>query len=70
MIKFCAECGATKKVWDRAQGLDVCRCGSTDVRPLEDDLIHIEFQSLIESAFDPFTRHYLEALALTIEPKP
>lgn len=67
MMKFCADCGATKQQWDKAEGLDICRCGSQDVRPLSDDLISIEFQSMIEAAFDPFTRHYLEALSLTIE---
>lgn len=66
-MKFCNDCGRTASVWGGDERGAVCICGSIDVRPLSDQLVNLEFQSLIETEFTPFDRHWLEALALTVE---
>lgn len=68
-MKFCGNCGATGSVWNSTvEADDTCpHCGSTDLHPLADELIDVEFQSMVENAFSPFDRHFLEAQALTIE---
>lgn len=66
-MKFCNDCGRTGSVWGGDERGTVCKCGSIDVRPLSDQIIDLEFMSIIESAFTPFDRHVMEAIALTIE---
>ena len=66
---FCNNCGRTGSVWGGDERGRVCKCDSIDIRPLSDQIIDLEFMSMIETAFTPFDRHVLEALALTIEPE-
>lgn len=66
-MKYCEDCGRTGSVWGGLKSQPVCFCGSTNIHPLSDMVIDIEFQSLIETAYTPFDRHVLEALAVANE---
>ena len=63
MIKFCSDCGATSMVWPEHEGVEICRCGSYDLHPLDDQVIDIEFQSIMELTFTPLERYTLESAA-------
>lgn len=67
-MKFCGECGTTGSVWVSTSEGEFCpMCGSKDLHTLADELVDVEFQSIVETAFSPFDRHFLQAQALTIE---